>query len=211
MLVKLDSREPIKIKKMAEKIFEQLEINTLDIADIIVEELGLYIERKSIEDFISSFQSGHLQKQLIKMNNVKNPVLIISGFYKDLNIKFYKITINQYLGMLRHTGLKYKAKVFQVADDNQLLILSAGIIKSLSQKETFLFFGESKVIQKELPPIIKVLMLIKGISIHTATLINKEYSNLKDIKDLCMNKCINIKGLGKKRQESIFKFLSKIL
>jgi len=211
MLVKLDSREPIKIKKMAEKIFEQLEIDTLDIADIVVEELGLYVERKSIEDFISSFKNGHLQKQLIKMNNVKNPVLIITGFYKDINFKYCKITINQFLGMLRHTGFKYKVKLFHVANDMQLLLLVNSIIKDLIKNETILFFGEEKVIQKRLSPLVKVLMLIKGISIHIATLIENKYSNLKDVKDVCRSNSINIKGIGQKRQENIFKFLSKIL
>jgi NAD-dependent DNA ligase len=105
----------------------------------------------------------------------------------------------------------YKVKLFHVANDMQLLLLVNSIIKDLIKNETILFFGEEKVIQKRLSPLVKVLMLIKGISIHIATLIENKYSNLKDVKDVCRSNSINIKGIGQKRQENIFKFLSKIL
>jgi ERCC4-type nuclease len=212
MKVYIDTREPPKIKKMAAEIFEDIELLALEFGDIYVKELDLCIERKDISDFISSFKSGHIQKQLINMNKYHNSILIVSGSYKDLFFKNHKtqITVNQYLGMLRHIGMKYRVKMFQVENDNQLMTLTKSIIDSLQRNEVFEFFGESKHIQKELPPIVKTLMLVNGISIKIANLIYSNHKSLKTIKDLCLSKGLSIKGIGNKKQEAIYNFLKEL-
>ena len=212
MKVYIDTREPPKIKKMAEEMFDDIELTALEFGDIYVEELDLCIERKDIADFIGSFKSGHIQKQLINMNKYHNSILIVSGSYKDLFFKSHKtqITVNQYLGMLRHVGMKYRVKMFQVDNDNQLMTLTKSIIDSLQRNETFEFFGESKHIQKDLLPIVKVLMLVNGISIKIANLIVSKHNSLETIKTLCSYKGIDIKGIGNKKQEAIYNFLKEL-
>lgn len=213
MKILIDSREPPKIQKLAKEILNDIEIQALEFGDIVVEELGLYIERKDISDFINSFKTGHIQQQLINISKFKNPILIISGSYKDMFFKKGfkpKITIYQYLGMLRHIGMKYKVKMFQVENDTQLLHLSKGIIQSLQKNEQFEFFGENHGIQKDLPPLIKVLCLVEGVSIKIATLIYNNYDNLERIKELSHIRKLDIKGIGEKKQEKIYDFLSKL-
>lgn len=68
MIIKIDMHEPDKIKQyLQDSKYCDFIIETLPIGDIICEEKSVIIERKSYPDFVGSFKSGHLQKQLLQM------------------------------------------------------------------------------------------------------------------------------------------------
>jgi len=209
----VDTREPTSIRKKFKELFnDKYTEEALPEGDIYFKEEDILIERKEINDFINSYLSGHMQAQLIRMQEYKFPILIISGKFEDLFFKKKQrpITTEQFLGMLAAINLRYKIKIFQVANDNQLITLSNIIYKHISENRTETFIGEAKYVQKDLPYFIKVLSLIDGISVKLAERIQEKYNTLNelDLRILCNE--FEVEGIGNKKLENIKKFLNEI-
>jgi ERCC4-type nuclease len=133
MKIKIDSREPPKIKTLMEKNGFKCEIEALPIGDFVYEDIC--IERKEVEDFVNSIRTGHLQKQLLQMQeNYKRCYLIIIGNFDDLyfhpHIKQW--TVEHTLGSLASINARYNVKVIQVKNNDHM----AKIIKKIIEKST---------------------------------------------------------------------------
>ena len=123
-MIKIDSMEPEKIFRYAEQY--TFEKERLPIGDFCNNEKSFVVERKTIEDLISSLRSGHLQKQLLQMcENYEHPYLIISGnFNKSYFDKVITLSLNQWIGMLASLGVRYSGlKILQIENDKQLVDL----------------------------------------------------------------------------------------
>jgi len=209
----VDTREPTSIRKKFKELYnEKYTEEALSEGDIYFKEEDILIERKEMNDFVNSYLSGHIQAQLIRMQEYKFPILIISGKFEDLFFKGKQrpITTEQFLGMLTAINLRYRIKIFQVANDNQLVTLSNIIYKHITENRTETFVGEVKYIRKDLPYFIKVLALIDGVSVKLAERIQEKYNTLSDLDLRVQCGEFKIDGIGNKKLENIKKFLNEI-
>lgn len=140
MKIQIDTREPAKIQRLAKKVWEaeELEFKTLPVGDIVCG--NICIERKTVEDWLNSLTSGHLQKQVIQMQeNYNTSYIIISGTFKNLffrkNITTW--TIDQWLGSLASVSARSKVKILQVDNDTQLMKLCKKLFDKHSDGKVF--------------------------------------------------------------------------
>lgn len=135
MRIIVDTAEPEKIQRAMKRLDEEVIIQKCDIGDIVYDEVC--IERKDIGDFIGSIMSGHIQKQLIQMQQYAHPYLIISKSFKDWQYaqrfgKGYKskgFGIEQFIGALSSVSARYGVSVLMVDNDTQLCKLAYKLIQ----------------------------------------------------------------------------------
>ena len=105
-------------KKFQEYKYET-RILTLPVGDIVYEEKGICIERKTLTDFVNSVKSGHLYKQLLQMQQFKHPHLFIIND-NDTDMLFKKKIM---WNLEHHTGAKariwatFKIPIWSVNND----------------------------------------------------------------------------------------------
>ena len=124
-LLKVDSREPPKILRLLERNGIKHTVESLPVGDFVYKDV--VIERKTTPDLIQSMRQGHLQKQLLQMqDNYDKCFLIIVGSFKQVAFNQYirNWTVTHHLGMLASLATRYpKVKTVQVDNDTQLIKL----------------------------------------------------------------------------------------
>ena len=129
-ILKVDAREPQSIMNLLEKQGIEYERANLEIGDFLLGDVC--IERKEITDYIQSLRTGHLQGQLLNMQeNYARNYLIISGDPETAFINPYikNWTIEHHLGSLASFSVRYNVKILQVKNDTQLVKLVGKIMK----------------------------------------------------------------------------------
>lgn len=207
----VDTREPPKIFNLMEKFDVQFEKKALEVGDFVKGDVC--IERKTIEDFVQSIKSGHLQKQLLKMEEkFARPYLIISGTYKSLfaNPYFKYWTTNNHMGALAHLSRYPKLKVFQVPNDTQLINLVTRIMRKSFDGRT-VTVADTEVFRKSMDSEdIKMCLLcaIPGIGYEKAKKLrnNVDFLILNKDGDICKTKdLMQIDGFGKSMATRVLK------
>ena len=196
----VDVHEPDKIFHLLDKRSVKYERKMLPIGDFV--EGDVCIERKAITDFISSIRNGHLQKQLLQMeDNFARPYLIISGNREDLAFDphFNNWTVAHHNGALAHLIRYPKLKTFQVPNDSQLIDLVARIMeKSFDGKVVTIM--DTELMRNNIESAdVKLCMLcgIPGIGLEKAKRLREHINILllnKDCTDIC--KTYHIEELG---------------
>jgi ERCC4-type nuclease len=207
----VDTREPEKIKKLALKTFTDSKLGALETGDFYFEDTGLIVERKDIGDFIASYKSGHMQKQLIAMKEYPFPVLVISGKFSDLHFKggFNHTNINSYLGMLSAITLN-NVKWCQVENDAQLIKVIELMQNRIKEGKVTEFTGEVKFVNKTLSSYVKFVSIIPGISIVLAERIKITYPTINNLIGALENDTFTAKGIGKSKEEAIKNFFKEL-
>lgn len=203
-VIKVDTREPEKIFNIFEKNGIKYEKETLPIGDFVCE--NIVIERKEIGDLINSIRTGHLQKQLLQMeDSFEKCFLIISGNPKDIwaNPYLKGWTVNHQLGTLASLAVRYpRTKVIQVENDTQLVNIIPRIIekchdgKCMSKYDTELMRYKIDVEDVKL----RMLMSIPRIGLDKAMAISEAVDVIivkKGTKELVSHTdLIKINGIG---------------
>ena len=207
----VDTREPESIKKKAKEIFKDCTYEALETGDFYDKETGLIVERKEISDFLSSYTSSHLQKQLIAMESYSYPILIISGSFSKLHFKgnYNHITINSYLGMLSALVLNNVHLVI-VENDNQLLKVIELMNNRIKEGKVSEFKGETHFVNKTLSSYVRIVSIIPGLSTKLAERIRITYPTIKNLIGALENDTFKAKGIGKSKEEAIKNFFKEL-
>jgi len=206
----VDTREPPKIKEMFQRMSSEYEIpvelGALTTGDMKYRDL--IFERKTISDFVSSIRGGHLQKQLLMMQErYKIGFLIISGNLKTLVANQYVRgwTVNHQMGAIASVSVRYpKIKLIQVENDRQLANVIFRICKKAYDGRVISFADT------ELVPLLdsvsavkqKVLAGIPMIDFKTAEKILDRF-DLKELFSASIPDLKLIDGIGQKKAEMI--------
>lgn len=227
----VDIREPPKIVNLLKKKNRvEFELKALPIGDFVKGDV--VIERKSIEDFATSIRSGHLQKQLLQMEeNFERPYLIISGKFESLafNPHYRNWGVAQQNGALAHLTRYRKLKVFQTPNDSQLVDLVTRIMeKSFDGKVVTVLDTElmrDNISSEDIK--LRMFCSVPGIGFEKAQvlrnnanilLLNKDCSNILKTKDIVKldgfgestaKKVLNIHLLLPRRKQEIRKELAE--
>lgn len=212
----VDSREPPKIASILEKEGVKFEITALEIGDFVCG--NVCIERKTISDFASSMKSGHLQKQLLQMQeNFKRNYVIIVGHYKDLafqgTAQYSQWLVNNHLGALASVSVRYNVKIIEVDNDTQLAkILKYIFQKSFDRKVPSIIDTELMSVRGKMTASdISMLMIhcIPKVGLDRAQLLRKHLEVQiirKDGGQITKDFLTNIEGVGNRTAEEILNF-----
>ena len=200
----IDARESRnKIKKFEDLGFE-VEFKNIPIGDFVCEEKGIVIERKTVEDFVGSFRSGRIVKQLQQMEQFEHKYLIIIGAWKDLYFKKVTITKEQICGMLSSIAVRYNAKMVHVDNENDFVRVVAKICdktddgKSINIYDTDLL--KSNIKNEDI--LVMMLACVPGISVKTAKKILDKF-DFFGLVNCSEEDLISIDGIGKKLAEKV--------
>jgi len=115
----IDSREPVKIKDLAE-VDRNYETKELPQADFYLPEEDVAIERKEASDFASSTTDGRLSKQADRMIAEHEHVyLILEGSPYDL--EYSNISPNSVIGMQTSLAVKRGIKIVYTSNEHETL------------------------------------------------------------------------------------------
>lgn len=223
----VDTAEPKKVQQMFKTQGIKHKVEKLLIGDFVCNEVC--IERKSMPDFVSSIKSGHLQKQLLQMQeNYKQPFLIISGSLKELHAlgeiirrksrfnPYAGWTVNHHVGALASVGVRYNVKVLQVDNDTQLVKLVSRIIEKAFDGKVKTYLDTELLAQKDKMGIedTKLLMLksIPNIGLERALTLRDHVDiklTLHDGSELTENYLYNLDGFGDAMVKNVIKINKK--
>jgi ERCC4-type nuclease len=125
----VDSNEYSKLGNKIDIIFKDIdyEVRSLKVGDYLWDDLNICIERKTVMDYISSLQSGHLFSQLKDMQVYSERYLFISGDYQTYNKmcvlkkRPVKFTVDQRIGSLCSIAGHYGVRIIPFDNEKQLL------------------------------------------------------------------------------------------
>lgn len=137
MEIIIDSREPPTMWSKFKQMGVTAKIGTLLIGDY---QCGnVVIERKTIEDFANSMRYGHLQKQLLQMQEAFSKCyIVLVGDYENavaFNPHLRSWTLEHHLGAISSILARYNVKIVQVKNDSQFIKIALKLFeKSLDGK-----------------------------------------------------------------------------
>ena len=177
----IDSQEKEKTKNAVIKRCEELgieyEVKRLTVGDYLWDDINLVIERKTIQDYVSSIKTNHLWSQLNSMQEYSEKYLFISGLWKDLYFrnKNLKFTVNQRIGTLCSIAGHYNVKIIQFDNDNQLIEAIFKIREKVLKHDTSEIMVE-RVIQHTNPNV-RIYMTFDGMGLKKAERLLEYYSH----------------------------------
>ncbi len=135
-----DNRESQKIFNILDKLKVNYNKEQLAVGDFYENEKNMVVERKTIEDFLGSYVSGHMAQQCMNMeDNFDENYLFISGrienlFFKPLPPQLKHITADSFHKMKLHLLRSFpKLKIVEFPNDSQLL---KGVVELFSYEGT---------------------------------------------------------------------------
>lgn len=205
--VKVDNRETEHRKKLAEKHFEDIQIEQLLYGDYVYKDVA--VEFKTVKDFIGSVKDKRVFNQSVGMNEHyrKHYVIIYGDVTKTLRELYHlrhTFTIQQYLGAV--ASLSQITRVLKVDNEAQAFRLA----KSLFEKSTD---GKNRTIMKKPKnnenKIVGVLSYIGGINTARAEkLINElDIHTFEELINVTEDDIKSVKGFGDKTAENILLWL----
>lgn len=207
----VDSHEPVKIINLLKKNMVKHRIDTLPIGDFI--RGNVCVERKSMSDFITSYQGKHIQKQLMQMEeNFDMSFLIISGKHSEVafNPRLKGWTVNHHMGALSSIAVRYpRIKVLQVDNDNQLVNLMIRIMEKAHDGKVPTLYDTELMKNKMTTDDIRVKMLgcIPKVGLkkaqELAEIIGIKLYDKKTQLDITPEHLKDVKGVGKVLSEKI--------
>lgn len=207
-LVKIfvDDREDEKAIEALRKHFN-VEIKRLLVGDVLYEEKGICIERKSVPDFFSSIR-GHLQEQTLAMrDNYASRYIVVVGKMKDVRTGFTKVpqgaAVNMMLGAVASFTTKWGTPVLWVENNSSY----AYLVSKICEKE-----GEPiahDLVKRKISDDDRYLYMlmdsVEGMGIKKAKSLAEKFPMLTLIKQASDSQILEIDGIGKGMLENIRK------
>lgn len=168
-----------------------IEFKPLKVADYIVEDIA--IERKTIQDFISSMVNKRLLRQLEDLKQYPKPLLIIEGFLKDYD---FDINPNALRGFLLSISLSHKIPIIFTENHTE----TAEYINLISRKkETNMSLNISKKNLTKKQQLQFIIESFPKIGPKTSEKLLKHFKSIKNIVNASPEELQKV--LGKKYQE----------
>lgn len=173
-----------------------------DIACLLSSKEYLNIERKTFNDFVTSYISGHIQDQAFRMNNVSNNYcVIVYGSINDLwqiaskypavkHIKQHSID-----KMVRSLEMVYKCPVFFVKNEAQYFQEILNIAETLSKKHGETLKTKSNISLKNRKDI-EIVMGADRVGEKTARTLLKEFNTPERVFNASRKDLLKINGIG---------------
>jgi len=208
----VDSRENKKLLKYLEHFDIEYEVKTLEVGDFYYPEKDVCIERKSITDFVGSYISGHIQKQLKNMDlNFDRYYVFISGRYNYFAFKkhFRYISEKSIEKMKIHLLLDFpKLRIIEFLNDKHLV---RGVKEIIAYEQKKLDFKKQIVKKsKDLNDVyFNILCCVPEISSVRAKAIVKRHPTIKNLIASLSSGEFSVKGIYKNQKAWLEKVFLK--
>ena len=150
------------------------EIKSLEIGDYIIGDI--IIERKTMQDFISSMLNRRLSEQLKNIAQYENRILIIEG----KNRKEININPNAVKGMILSVSLDFKIPIINTENEKDTAEYMFLLAKHQSRQKTEISL-HSRIPKTKEEQIKYVLESFQGIGPSTAEKLLKRFGTIKNI------------------------------
>lgn len=214
-MIYVDVREkrslvPYELKKLGVKI-AYLE---LEVGDYVVGDVG--VERKEINDFVSSLVSGRLDNELYNLSyNFDLSYLIVEGYISEA-LLYRKIKRWAYISKLVGCSLKKapegrKGQIITVNLESPFdtaLFLKA-LDEKLTRGEVFRLPSLKKASLGDEERALAILMALPGVGEKRARLLLERFGSVRRVFEASLEELVSIKGLGKSGAEAIFNLVNK--
>ncbi len=169
----------------------EIEFKQLKVADYIIEDIT--IERKTVQDFISSMINKRLLRQLEDLKQYPKPLLIIEGFLRDYD---FKINPNALRGFLLSISLNHKIPIIFTEDATE----TAEYINLISRKKpTNMSLNVTKKNLTKKQQLQFIIESFPKIGPKTSEKLLKHFKSIKNIINASLEDLQEV--LGKKSQE----------
>ncbi len=166
-----------RVLKEAEKRKIEAEIKRLTVGDYLWDNY-LVIERKTVSDFVNSIRNGHLETQLLDMQQYEHAFLFISGDFRSLYFKNVRNwTVNHTIGSLCSIAARYDVKILQFPNDSQLIKAIFKIKEKVDKGKKMNAVIRHKKTLNKVNPNFALFLAIPGIGEKRAELLTKTYPN----------------------------------
>jgi len=182
----VDSNEYSKLKSKIDIFFEDVdfEVKPLKVGDYLWDDKNICIERKTVMDYISSIQSGHLFSQLSDMQVYSERYLFISGDFSDYAkmCRLKKIPVNfnveKRIGSLCSATGHYGVKIIQLDNEKQLFKAILKIREKVEKAGDI--GGEVERTTKHVNPTVQNYLSLPGMGLKKAERLAEIYPNFID-------------------------------
>lgn len=204
-----DTREQAsKIIKELTKKEAKIIVKQLDVGDFIVSN-EIVIERKTIEDFLTSITDGRLFNQLINMsNNYEKPVLLLEGNIDEI-YTLREIHKNAIMGIISSIATTYRIPIINTKD----IYESADYIYHIAKREQEKNEKPIKIRigKKGLTPEEQQQYILEGFPMigpqMAKTLLNK-FGTIKNIMNTTEKELIQLPNMGEIKAKKLLKLLN---
>ena len=205
--IKVDNRE---LRADVIKYLYEWEIQTtfdnLPVGDYVVSN-RCGVERKSLEDYVSSLKDGRLFDELLRLRQqFEIPILILEGSIVDIA----GIDKNAFLGSLSAIILKFQITVLMAENER----MTAEFLESLAKKEQITNKKSSSVVFKKLPQSYKgkletILSIFPKLNVSRARALLNHFGSLKTIFTATRAELEEVPSIGKKIAEELETILTR--
>ena len=210
----VDSREDPKIFKMLKRMKVSFEQTNLLVGDYFENEKNLVVERKTIEDFLGSYISGHIQEQFTNTeNNFDECYLFISGrfenlfFNKRLPTQIKHLTSESFNKMKIHLYRSFpKLKIVEFPNDTQLI---KGVLELFTYKGSQRTTRIVKMHSSKEDIYLSQICCVPGIGLEKAKRILAEVKTPYKLYELDITALKEIKGIGEVQATKIKEYFNK--
>jgi len=189
-----DVHEP---KEIVEKLKAKTEYLVAGDYHITGERGSVAIERKTLDDFVSSIRSGRLWEQLALLKHLVDyqPLLLLEGETWRV-FKFRKVTLPQWYGMLQAVSVGYGIPIIQTRDVTQTVLFIQTLHNRLGEVKEYHRPTVKKANREPLQQAEDVLCAIDGFGRTRAREVLKHYS----IREIVMSPHLlrKVRGIGDK-------------
>jgi ERCC4-related helicase len=206
IIIFVDSRE--QASNATKKLFDmdcKTIMKQLTVGDYVLSE-DVVVERKTIEDFLTSMIDGRLFNQLVDMrSNYQKPLLILEGNKNEL-FTLRNMHKNSIMGALSSIALDYQVPIINTKDVNETveyIYLIAKREQLGKDKDIKLRMGRKGLTTSEQQQFIVEGLPLVGPSLAKNLL--REFKSIKNIVNSNEKDLQNVENLGKKKAKSLRK------
>ena len=204
ILIYADHREQASsVTKTLSEMGAMVKVKQLEVGDFIISD-DVVIERKTVDDFLSSMLDGRLMSQLIKMKeNYASPLILVEGNQEDLFV-LRNIHRNAIIGMLTSIAINYKVPVLFTRDANEtaeFIFVTAKREQLGSDKDIRLRVGRKGFTLNEQQRFVVESLPMVGPTMAKSLL--KKFKSIKAIADANEDGLQEVENMGPKKAKQI--------
>lgn len=209
----LDAREPIKFRKLLDAKGLKHDIRQLMTGDVIVyndeePEVQVVIERKRLDDLLSSYYQPRMAEQFERLSNEKFAILIITGNLEDVlkNIPFRVMThiVEEIIAMavIQYNFRSVIWMIDKVADVHQSgFIMMIKCIQKVVNGQMDAIPQRKVKLSKDLR--VNTIRQMFGLDSSSAKNLLKKYGTVRAILNLMDTDFLKIRGIGPAKLKTI--------
>ena len=199
-MIIVDDRERDIIKYLRAKDIEY-KIQRLDVGDYLFknDDLNIIVERKNINDLVSSYISGRLYKQFKKLSEQAIPILLVTGSMSDVSDRLPTVSHSIVEHITSEAVIRYGFRsviwILGPFDDpkNKGVLFLLNAFKELQDRNYDKISLKSR---KKYSHKTQAIVSTFGVSEGVAEQLLKRFGNLKGIMGATDNKLLEVPGLG---------------